>query len=242
MTVEQGRPSSTSADTRVFQISPKTPHEVLMNPSSIVGSPSYRLAEDMENNARELEGNVDWREIFLHTCVTKNGDTYIGKAAIAKSIAPTLRFIAIEMGWDMNAPEIVYVGGLYFCWVLDEGIQKTTVRVKQAIEGERRFISGNARENTIKKEEDKIERFGAFKSRIEESLAEFAKQKLSNGERYLKILRELLFSGVNPRFSYQRRNKLLSLLREGKIEEAYTVVYLTRTKKAQNSEKAARTA
>lgn len=196
-----GKPNG--LERRYFRISPKTPHAVLLDPSSVLGSLYTRLAGDIVTNARELASDVDWEKVLSarYTYWLKGKCTYEGKSAVEVSIARNLRPVAEQMGWSMDSAEVVYMSGLYFGRVLDRSIRIQAQRVKKA--ENRKFVSDGHRAKKITKEEQEIAELSVFKEKIEIALAKFARQKLPRNKNYLENLQ-----------------KLFGLLWIGKTEEA----------------------
>lgn len=203
--------------TKEFVISAKTTYLQLAGEKSIRDSRlRWRIAGDVINNARELERGINWVEVLSHIFWVQDKDIFYGRKAIANSIAVSLASIAINMGWSMHSPEVVYMSGLHPLRGLVKHIESLDENIAKA--PERKFESEEKKEEIIRKERDEAGRLSIFRKRLEESLGEYAKQNLPENPTYLRILRRILY--VKPEI----RRKIIFFLRNGQIESAATLL------------------
>lgn len=209
---------------KTFQISPKTSHERLTAVESWGNNKArIRVAEDIIANAKELESGVDWKEILDHTfAIVHSRDRYTGKLAVAKSIAGTVGSVASNMGWAMHSPDIVYMSGYYFFWVLGKDINSINQRLGR-IE-ERTFDSEDAKQSRLQKGQADATRLGTFRERLGDSLNLYTNQSfpVEDLEEYLEILQGLLWAGHNQLGS--KRYPIFNLLKAGQIREAHAAL------------------
>lgn len=209
---------------REFQISPKSTNAWLQTNkgrTSDLYNVRMQVARDILTNAYELEGRVNWTEIkkdHLKTTTSKAR----GEAALAMSVASTVASIARYMGWDMHSPEVVYMSGSHIHWSLGEDLDALNARI---YDDKRKFSDEAKKEVTLSEERKKAARIAVYRSRIGESLGEFARQKLPQGEEYLKLLQRFVYLD-GGQISLHVRQKGLDLLKEGKITQAAAILQL----------------
>lgn len=209
---------------KTFQISPKTPHEWLATVRRwSEWKARLSVAEDMVNNARELESGVNWSEILARTfAIVDKRRRYTGKLAIVHSIAGTVGSVTSNMGWSMHSPEVVYMSGYHFFWGLGKDIDHINERLAMA--EERIFDSQEAKQKILQKEQQDVKRLGTFRHRLGESLDLYARQSFPAGDldQYLEILKGLLYAGHSQ--LGQKRHSILHFLKSGQIREAHATL------------------
>lgn len=213
---------------KIFRISPKTTNAWLASYDRIESNFCLAVADDIIANARELEGGINWSEILANqTFVTSHGRSrYSGKSAIARSVAVTVGTVALQMGWNMDTPEVVYMSGYHFFWELGKTVGYLTKRIQAA--EERIFITEEAKQTTIKRETDYANQLNSFREKLGQSLDVFAHQNLppENLDIYLEILGEITYP-LHKEIRY-KRYAIFQLLKAGDIAGAARI--LTRTK------------
>lgn len=191
-----------------------------------------KLSSDIIDNARDLIPNVDWGFILDHVHTTRDNEARItGRAAVGKILVPTIGSIAKKLQWDMDRPEVVYMSGLFFEWVVYKGTEDLNGYIQAASAGEKKFISDEQKRDTIKNKTAEAARLGEFAKTIKERLDLFFELNWPEASSYGVILRELLFSGLTPDLSQYTLDKVLKLVAQGKIDEAYNLVQKRKTRK-----------
>jgi len=208
---------------RVFAISSKTPHQWLASESSKGVTFRNRVAGDIILNARELEPRIDWQEVVnCAYAVVMGRERHIGKTGIADSITESMGTVAANMGWNMDAPKVVYMSGYHFLWILGDKLDSLNKRLQSA--AEITFLTEEAKEETLKKEKQTAGRLGIFHQRLGESLSVYARMNLPEEkfESYLEVLRSLSY--LSRLKMSNERSKILKLVKAGSIEEASVII------------------
>lgn len=184
-----------------------------------------KLSSDIIDNARDLIPSVDWSFILDHVHTTKKNVAMVtGRAAVGKILVPTIGSIAKKLQWSMDRPEIVYMSGLFFEWVVGKEIENLNDYVQSTNAGEKKFVSNDQKEETIKNKTAEAVKLGKFAKTIREKLDLFFELNWPETLGYGVVLRELLFSGLTPDLSQYKIDKVLKLVAEDKIDEAYELI------------------
>lgn len=207
---------------REFHISPKSTHEWLQDAPIRNFDTLRQIAGDMLTNVRELEGRVDWSEISRQIKGSRNTHMY-GKEAVAIMVAPTVGSVARHMGWDMHSPEVVYMSGFHPYWILGKELSVMRGNIEDYEQGSRRYKDEEKGREIIKKERATVARLATFRSRLGESLNEFTRQQIPQGEVYVGILQNIPYL-TGSKLARSQRTKGLDLLKQGEIDAAAAIL------------------
>lgn len=219
---EQG--TGESAPHRQFVITQKTPYEWLASQRSSTDMVVRKqVAADIVKNAQELEPEVVWPDIIGRITYRDRaaGGTFRSIRAVEMDTAATVASVARNMGWGMDAPEIVFMSGQYFVNTLTGSIYQLNDRIREAEEGRRKFVTEGNKEETLARERDEAGRLGAFRRRIGDSAGQYAENEGLNTE-YQEALRELLKSTGSRMSSIRAR--ALEHIKQGNYSEATRII------------------
>lgn len=206
--VEQKTGKQNGIDRRPWdsRISPKTPHSVLSESTSV--NLSSAVAADIIKNVIELTPGTKWDKILADYsfCDKRGVFRGKGKTAIERGVAHNFRLVAIEMGWGMDSTQIVCLSGLFFRMVIDKNTAEKSRRLKELTDPERKIASEETRAKAVEKMNEKIVELAVAKSDLQNSLVNFTRKKLTRSERDL-----------------EQFEKALGFLVSGKIEEVAEV-------------------
>lgn len=178
---------------REFTITRKTTWAVLTRDYSGGGKNDIwgKVAKDILANAEELEEGLDWEEIqkglFANLLITNS----LGKSAIAHTIARPVAIIAVNMGWNMDSPEIVYISGFYFYQRFKSRADSLEKQHENLTE--RKFLTDEDRQKTSVQERLEAERAKADSQKLKNALDEYADQSLPQDPAYLSVIQSLLY-------------------------------------------------
>lgn len=207
-----------------FNISPKTPNTWLIEQRHFnLGNARIRIAEDMIENAKEIESGIIWHEVLENLQVTAGNKRHIGKWAIVNGFSATVGSVAAQAGWDMHSPEIVYQSGYLPFWALGKEVARLNERIQETEAGIRTYISEEKREATLALDRKRAPLLGIFRKRLGKSLHQYLTQELSGDPLKGRILQALLFSSHNATSS-RTRIKILGFYKQGDIEKAAELV------------------
>lgn len=208
------------APTRQFEITSKTSWDFLRE--NYVGPGKNKVwgivAEDIAKNAKELEQDIDWENTLKHLSV----DLYITRSpninAIAHTIAKPVANIAVNMGWNMDSPEIVYISGFYFYQLFKNRTDYLEEQQKNL--NKRKFLTDEDRQRTLAKEQSEAGEARENAQKLKNALDEYADQSLPQDPAYLNIIQSLLYlhDSIPDR---EKRGKILKnvlgLLKDGDL-------------------------
>lgn len=202
---------------RTFNISKKTPYEVLVNGHGYFGQ---RVTEDIIRNVMELVPEIDWAMVLPHIGYMNETRMTRGKSAIARGIAIPIASIAAHMEWNMDSPEIVYMSGFCLLKLLGQRLEELQKRLENA--SERMFTTEGLKEKALERERSEVSNLGPPRKKLRESLGEFSEQYLPSNPTYLRILEVLPYLGTSMRHS--KKDELFELLREGEIAKVAAIL------------------
>ncbi len=213
---------------RKFQITPKTTNESLKSQYSRNGTNSQfrsTVAEDMITNAKELDNRIDWREVLGLMSTPRFGVVNsqlrsTGKSVLEQQITPTVGSATVKMGWNMDSPAVVYMGGYYFLRWLDNRLDILNEKIENA---DIRIFEKDRKDKQLAQERAEAEKLTDFKNKLNESLNAFITQNFphippENLETYLRILGFFLFPSESyKQNSTHKKTIACNLLRTGNI-------------------------
>lgn len=207
---------------RVFNISPKSTHQWMSAQELNYGDVRLKIADDILLNGRELEDGINWA--VVEDCVRfhSRGKTSTGRWALQRSGAVRFASIAVNMGWDMHSPEIVYMSGSHINWYVVNEANKSKQRVADVEEGRIRFEDA---EQTDLFKAQQMNRSGmliGYASKFNESLVEYGRQFLPNSDGYLEVLKGM--THLNRLGVTHERYELFELLKAGSFDQALVLL------------------
>ena len=210
---------------RVFVISPKSSADWV---SESKGDYHERnqIASDVVANTKEIaEPGVNWKEVLYHVR-NVHGPQYRGEAAIAYSVATTIRAVAARMSWGMDSPPVVYMSASYISWSLGTDLDKITRGIADIENGDRKFQTQAQLTQALETELQRADRLATDRGRIGRGMREYANQNFPQGEQgamYRKLLDALPFLD-KQRISSDNRNRGLAKLKAGDIQASAAVL------------------
>ncbi len=213
--VDTGTPST-------VQISDKTPNTWLKEHQKEWATNDVRdkLTDDIITNARELTSEVDWGEILKNTTWVAKEGNYIGRPAVAISVARVIGTVAREMGWNMDSPQVVYMSGSVFVNFLGRRLAYLGDSIKAIEEGKVNFPTEEITQGKLAERKTENARLGTFSHRLTEAMESYIEnnQPEATDPKYREILHRLPFTGHQSML--QARNKALIAFKNGKLEQA----------------------
>lgn len=207
---------------RTFLITPKHSNAWLRGQEYRDIRVRREIAEDMLANAREVEGGVDWFYVY-DSIRTETQEKFVtGPEALAESRARAVGLLARDLGLNLDAPEVVYLSTYFILWSLKNRLANLHTRIDEIEKGVR-IVETSEKEQKIKEVNAEAGRAGAFHKRISESLTAYTDQHLSGKEKYLSVLRTLMFLHRKST-EYDRRPGIIKRLKNGDVDKAYEIL------------------
>jgi hypothetical protein len=209
-----------------FSISSKADIKWLQKQDLRTIEASGSVARMIWQNAQEVVGAETLAAVENHIVASVRGRRTTGVTGIRDSIAETVAAVARSMGWNMDSPQVVYMSTHHVSWSVNQDYQTLQQNVERARSGERRFISQEARDTMIAREQSEAERLLPYRDAINYGLARYVSEQQATGqfpqgEQYLDVLRFLIYQ----RSATQAvKKRVISFLQQGKIAEAYQAV------------------
>lgn len=188
----------------ILDLPPRLRNEALHGTITERSAINRHVARDIINNVTELTGfDPDTygqsAQKYLHIVSHKKYADL--PHALAHTVADTFGKVAAKMGWDMDAPEVVYMSGFTVLTCLEERNAKLAADISNA--KNRLFVNEASRTTQVNKERAEVESMEAPIQILTDSLATYATEQPSlTDPDYLRVLQLLAHPGVRNIHDY----------------------------------------
>lgn len=202
-----------------FIISPKTQASELSKvyKRGIEHVVRVRITDDIIGNAKDLAPFLCWEKL-INGLVDPSEQHFRGRSVIERVYSYQLGGAVRRMNLGLDDPRVVAASAMLFInnWHLEEGLLTKTL--SDAKDGKRRFVSSEAQEAQIAKENDRLTLLQSVLATLSEGLKIYEAGIPTSIQ---KAILEAIVSVEYYRISEINRRKLLSLLKENPLA-AYT--------------------
>jgi len=205
--------------TKAFNITTKSTNQWLLeNRRGVTNEYADQLTSEIFQNARELTPQVNWYDITSALVWSKEGKIYRGIPAIKASVANVIGSIAGNMGWDMHAPEVVYMSSCAMIFLARRRLNYLNSDIDSINAGTHKFNNETDRDIKLKEETGEASKMATFIGRMSENTDAYASANLPDDENYTAVLRSLIHTGHSSATALRAR--ALTAFKNGKFGEA----------------------
>lgn len=209
-----------------FSITKKTSHQDL--PSKInKHAVKMRLGEDILQNITEVNPDMDVNYLLSTMNIAYNGSLFTGMNILQNISATTIGNIAKVMEWNMDQPEVVYMSNYVLFYLLSENILKQEEKLHKIRLGEIIFLDDTKKQTQLETYNQNRRQFIPYQNFLSRNLTGYAGTTGLIDKQYLFILEQLAISPARN-FPWGNRTEILCLLKQRKIEKAYTLIKTTK--------------
>lgn len=182
-----------------------------------------QIGADILQNAQALNPDIPWGAVLQIVSWARPGIArrpFTGRLAITIAVAQGIGSAAREMGWNMDSPQVVYMGSSAISSLISRRLSSIAETETNIQTGVHRFPTEELKQQRLSELTEESGKLGVCVQRIQSALEQYSKENIPEAENpaYLEALKAFPFMSYGSKIL--NRDKAYTDFKKGEYQSA----------------------